>query len=239
MNRRAGMALSVLFGMLLWSGPAVAQEKDELLPKDEAILVGQNNFGVSLESELTSRDVKAAGTDDRLRVARQSFQFSYGALRNLDLFLILGLGKVTFSEADLSSATRFLWGLGFRTSFSFWGGYYSGLAFQYRAGQASGFDEGDTARSIKDKWKEQDTRLYFGSKDLIRAPEPDLRVYTGVRFSGREDKLSGDRSGKFKEDSSIGVILGADYSDSRIFRFNLELGSIDQNSIQARFGIVF
>lgn len=233
MNRKHRRIVGIIVGLLLF-GQGVGASA-------EPLLVGSRHFSVEMESELSSRDVKIEDVEDRLRVARQSLQFTYGLFNYLDLFLKAGMGKITFSESDLESATRPLYGAGLRSTVSFWGGYFTGIEAQYRAGEVSKFNQDDVTLTIEDKWTEQDAVLFFGTKDLLRDPEPDLRLYLGVRYSNREDDLTpeGGTSGTAEQESNVGGIFGIMYTDSKIFRFNTELGTVDQNNVQVRFGLVF
>lgn len=233
MKRIGWVTVGAFSGLLLLANAARAA--------GEPTLIGQKKFGLGLESELVSRDVKIDGVDDRLRVARQSVVLTYGVLKHLDLFIKGGLGQVVFEEIDLDSETRPLAGVGLRASRSFLGGYFAGASFQHQMGKVSKFEQGAATLTIKDKWTEQDATLFIGSKDLIRPPEPDFRIYLGGRFSTRTDKRSpeGGVSSTSKEDSSIGALIGFDYSDRNIFRFNAEFGTLDRNNIRIIFGLIF
>jgi hypothetical protein len=234
MNRNGrGIALLVagwvLSGTLAWA------------EQSSPMLIGVGRLGVSLESELTSREMKTAGQKERERVARQSLELIYGAMGNLDLYAKLGLGKITFEEADLSSPARPLAGIGFRSTVPFKGGYFAGFSGQYQFGRVSSLENNPATKTAKDQWREMDTALFVGTKDLIPDPEPDLRIYTGLRFSGRNDRLtgSGPSSGAVKQKDSIGEMIGIDYSDQKKFRFNSEFGTGDRINILIRFGLVF
>lgn len=228
MNRKRLGMIGLIAGLILSGTPARAE--------NGPMLNGKGHLGISLESELSSRDMKIDGQKERERVARQSVQLSYGVIENLDLFAKVGLGKVTFEQADLSSQTRPLTGIGFRSTMAFDGGYYTGLSGQYRFGKVSRFEQNNATLSMEDKWTETDAALFVGTKDLIRDPEPDLRLYTGLRFSGRNDKLP---SSTLKQKNSIGEMVGVDYMESKIFRFNAEIGTGDRNNILISFGLVF
>ena len=207
----------------------------------EPLLVGSGKFGVGLDSELSSRDVKTDGVKDRVRAARQSVELTYGLLKNMDFFVRGGLGKVTFEEADLISDTRPFGGAGIRAAKELQGGYFAGMAYQYQFGKVSKFRVNSATVTTEDQWTENDASLFVGTKDLIGGPEPDLRVYMGVRFSTRTDKLTPEAGtpSTAKQDSSIGEMIGVDYSDRKIFLFNAEVGTGDRSNVRVRFGLVF
>ena len=228
MNRKGCGVLGAVLGLLLSGNMAWADYNP--------MLAGKGHLGVSLESELSSRDMKIDGLKERERVARQSVELAYGVIGNLDLFVKFGLGKIEFEEADTSSQIRPLTGIGLRSTMLFGGGYFAGFSAQYLSGKVSKFEQNSVTLTMEDKWTETDIRLLAGSKDMIKDPEPDLRFYTGLRFSGRTDKLP---SSTAKQDSSMGGVIGVDYSESKIFRFNVELGTLDRSNILVRFGIVF
>ena len=228
MNRKRHWVLGGVLGLLLSGNVAWADSNP--------MQVGARKLGVSLESELSSRDMKVDGLNERERVARQSVELTYGVIANLDLFAKVGLGKIAFEEADTTSELRPLTGIGFRSTMPFWGGYFAGFSAQYLFGKVSKFEQNNATLTMEDKWTETDVRLLAGSKDMIKDPEPDLRFYAGLRFSGRTDKLPAATA---KQDSSIGGIIGAAYSESKIFLFSIELGTVDQSNILVRFGLVF
>jgi hypothetical protein len=204
-------------------------------------LNGERHLGVSLESELSSRDMKLDGQKDRERVARHSVQLSYGLIDNLDLYAKIGLGKIMFEEADLGSQTRPLTGIGVRSTVLLSGGYFAGLSAQYQFGKVSKFERNNSTVTIEDKWTETNADLFVGTMDLVPDPEPDLRFYAGVRLSSRKDKLTpeGGLSITAKEDSGVGGMIGMDFSDRKVFRLNAELGTGDRNNICVRLGLVF
>ncbi len=228
MNRNVRWIFSLVVGWVLSGTIAWADTGPTL--------TGKGHLGVNLESELSSRDMKVDGLKERERVARQSLLLAYGLIENLDLYAKLGLGKITFEETDRSSQTRPLMGIGFRSTAPFKNGYFAGFSAQYQFGKVSKFEQNSATLTDEDKWTETDAALFVGTKDLIRDPEPDLRFYTGLRFSSRNDKLT---SGTAKQDSSIGGMIGVGYSESKIFLFNAELGAGDRSNILIRFGIVF
>ena len=208
----------------------------------EPLLIGKGAFGVSMESELSSRNMKLDQVNDRLRVARQSLHLTYGVLDQLDIYILGGLGKMDFEETNQLSQTRPHVGAGIRTTFTFWKEYFTGFAAQFTRGEVSKFEKNGVEITIRDQWSEFDGKLLVGSGDLIRAPEPELRIYTGLRFSTRNDKrtLPGSSvSTKANEKDTVGYLIGADYSESKIFRVNTELGAGDRSSIVIRFGLVF
>jgi hypothetical protein len=206
-----------------------------------ATLNGKGHLGIDLQSELISRKMKVSGPDERERVTRETVRLSYGLIDSLDLVAIFGTGNVTFEESNLKSHNRPVLGVGFRSSMPFGEGYFAGLSFQMLAGQVSKFNQGDTTVSMKDKWNETDTALYVGSKDLISDPEPDLRFYTGLKISTRQDKLTpqGGASRTAKEASNLGVMVGMSFMDRGRFRFDTELGTGDSNNIMVRLGLLF
>jgi len=205
------------------------------------MLIGKGRMDVSFESELSSRDMKASGQKERERVARQSLELIYGAVENVDLFAKLGLGKITFEDADLGSPARPVSGMGFRSTLPFQHGYFAGISAQYQFGRVSTLENNSATLTFRDQWSETDAELFVGTKDLIPDPEPDLRIFTGLRFSGRKDKLTGpgQPSITWKQKDSIGEMIGFDYSDHKIFRLTGELGTGDRINILIRFGIVF
>ncbi|MBI3811867.1 MAG: hypothetical protein HY283_06655 [Nitrospirae bacterium] len=228
MNRKGRGIIGLVAGFVLIGTPAWAEKGP--------MLNGPGHLSASMESELSSRDMKTGGQKERERVARQSLELTYGLIENLDLYAKVGLGKITFEDADLSSQTRPLTGIGFRSTVPFNGGYFAGLSAQYQFGRVSKFQRNNTTLTIEDKWTEADAALFVGTKDLALDPEPDLRFYTGLRFSSRNDKLP---SGTLKQDHSIGGMIGVDFSDRNTFRFTTELGTGDRNNILIRFGIIF
>lgn len=228
MNRKGHGIIGLVTGLVL-SGTLAWAESGPMLN-------GKGHLAVDLESELSSRNMKTNGLKERERVARQSVELTYGLIENLDLYGKLGLGKITFEDTDLSSQTRPLAGVGFRSTMPFGAEYYAGLSGQYRFGKVSKFEKNNATYTIEDKWTETDAALFVGSKDLIRDPEPELRVYTGLRFSSRNDKLP---SSTLKQDNSIGGMIGVDYLESKIFRLNAEIGTGDRSNILFRFGLVF
>ncbi|HET6466181.1 MAG TPA: hypothetical protein VLY20_03210 [Nitrospiria bacterium] len=228
-RRWAGVILGLLFsGNIAWAESA-------------PLMTGKGRLGVDLEGELSSRDMKVDGQKDRERVTRQAVELSYGLLEQLDLYAKVGLGNITFEEADLDSRMRPLSGIGFRSSALFGGGYFAGVSAQYQFGKVSTFDQNNSTLALEDRWSEADARLFIGSKDLIRDPEPDLRFYTGVRFSSRNDKRTSENQpgSKLKQDSSLGGIIGMDFSDRKIFRIDTELGTGDCNNVMIRVGLLF
>jgi hypothetical protein len=233
MNRKGHGIIGLVAGLVL-SGTLAWAESGPMLN-------GKGHLAVDLESELSSRDMKTNGLKERERVARQSVELAYGLIENLDLYGKLGLGKITFEDADLSSQTRPLAGVGFRSTVPFNGGYFAGLSAQYQFGKVSKFQRNNATLTMEDKWTETDTALFVGTKDLVRDPEPDLRYYTGLRFSSRSDKLTPENlpSSTAKQDGSIGGMIGMDFSDRNTFRFTTELGTGDRNNILIRFGIIF
>ncbi|MBI3995586.1 MAG: hypothetical protein HY349_06395, partial [Nitrospirae bacterium] len=102
MNRKRHWVLGGVLGLLI----SVNAARADFNPMQ----VGERKLGVSLESELSSRDMKAGGLNERVRVARQSVELAYGVVGNLDLFAKFGLGKIEFEEADTSSQIRPLTG---------------------------------------------------------------------------------------------------------------------------------
>lgn len=233
MNRKGCRISGIVVGLVL-SGTIAWAETGPML-------TAKGHVGIGLESELSSRDMKIDGLKERERVARQSVRLTYGLIENLELYAKLGLGKIAFEEADLTSQTRPLTGIGFQSTLPFGSGYFAGVSAQYQFGKVSKFEESGTTRTIEDKWTETDARLFVGTKDLTRDPEPDLRFYTGLRFSSRTDKLAptGGTGSTAKQDASIGGMIGMDFSDRKIFRFSTELGTGDRSNILIRFGIVF
>jgi hypothetical protein len=233
MNRN-GLGIAVLAAGWVLSGTLAWAEQGPAL-------VGAGRLGVSLESELSSRDMTTAGQKERERVARQSLELIYGAMANLDLYAKFGLGKIMFEDADLGSRARLLTGIGFRSTVPFQDGYFAGFSSQYQFGRVSSLENSRTTPTANDQWSEMDAALFVGTKDLIPDPEPDLRLYTGLRFSGRNDRLSGSGqfSGTVKQKDSIGEMIGIDYSDQKKFRFNTEVGNGDRINILIRFGLVF
>jgi len=233
MSRARPGLMGAVLGLLL-CGPLAWAEKGPMLN-------GGRHLGVSLESELSSRDMKQDGQKDRERVARQSVQLSYGLIDHLDLYAKIGLGKIVFEEADLASRTRPLTGIGLRSTFPFSGGYFAGFSAQYQFGKVSKFEQNNTSVAIEDKWTETNTDLFVGTMDLVRDPEPDLRFYAGVRLSSRKDRLTSKAgsSSTAKEDAGVGGMLGMDFSDRNVFRLNAELGTGDRNNIRVRLGLLF
>lgn len=242
MNLRGWRVFGVVAGILISGGTAWAA--------GEALLIGKGRLAVGVESELGSRDVKVSGGTDRLQVTQQSLQLRYGVLKNLDLFMKAGLGKVAFEKEDSTSQTHGLWGVGFQGTMpleadpsytQFVGGYFIGASAQYLSGKASKFKEQDEIVPTEDQWAELSASLFVGSRDLLKDPEPALRLYTGVRFSSRSDKRrpKDGPSSTARQDSSIGGMIGADYTDRNIFRFNTELGTGDRKSLLIRFGLGF
>jgi hypothetical protein len=233
MNRARPVFIGAVVGLVLSAQMAWAA--------DGTTLNGKGHLGIDLQSELISRQMKLNGQHERERVTRETVRLSYGLADSLDLFALVGTGNVTFEEADLGSHNRPVAGLGVRSSVPFADGYYTGFSLQVLAGQVSKFDQGGTTVSIEDKWNETDAAFFVGTKDLIRDPEPDLRFYTGVKFSTREDKLTpqGGSSSTAKAASNIGVMLGMSFSDRRIFRFDTEIGTGDSNNIMVRLGLLF
>jgi hypothetical protein len=233
MNRRGIGIFGIVVGLVLNGTIAEAE--------NGPMLTGKGHLGVSLESELSSRDMKTDGQKDRERVARQSLELAYGLINNLELYAKLGLGKITFEETDLSGETRPQTGIGFRSTVPFYRGYFAGLSAQYRFGRVSKFDQNNATLTMEDQWTETDAGLFVGTKDLIGAPEPDLRFYAGMRFSKRSDKLTPEvgTPSTMKQDSSTGSMIGMDLTDQQVFRFNAELGTGDRNNILIRFGIMF
>jgi len=233
MNRAGRGIIGLVAGLVLIGTTARAESGP--------MLNGRGHLSVGLESELASRDMKTNGLKERERTARQSVELTYGLIENLDLYGKFGLGKITFEDADLSSQTRPLAGVGFRSTVPFGTGYYAGLSGQYRFGKVSKFEQNKATLTIEDQWTETDAALFVGSKDLIRDPEPDLRVYAGLRFSSRNDKLTPENqpSSTAKQDSSLGGMIGVDYTESKTFRLNAEVGTGDRSSILIRFGLLF
>ncbi|MBI3609740.1 MAG: hypothetical protein HY204_03450 [Nitrospirae bacterium] len=233
MNLRNRKVFWVLIGLVLFSRTAWANPAP--------LVTGKGKLSVYLQAELFSRDMKVDAGKDRLRVARQEVQLTYGLLEPLEIFVKAGLGKVALEKADLSSQTRSVLGMGFRGTRPLSGGYFAGLSAQYRFGKASRFERNNVVFAMEDQWAEEEVGFFVGSKDLISAPEPDFRFYTGLRFSGRTDKLrpAGGVSSTAKQDGSIGGMIGMDYSESKIFHFGIELGAGDRSNILIRFGLVF
>jgi hypothetical protein len=132
-------------------------------------------------------------------------------------------------------------GVGFRSSFPLQGGNFAGLSAQYQFGKVSTFDENNVSVPVEDNWTETQARLFLGTKDLLRDPEPDLRVYAGMRVSTRNDKLAPQNQPSMKatQDSSFGGMIGLDFSDRSVFRINAEIGAGDSNSIRVLLGLLF
>jgi len=233
MKRTRPVLIGAVMGLILSAQMAWAA--------DATTLNGKGHMGIDLQSELISRKMKLNGQHERERVTRETIRLSYGLADTLDLFALIGPGNVTFEEADLGSHNRPVAGVGVRSTVPFADGYYTGFSLQLLAGQVSKFDQGGTTVSIQDKWNETDAAVFVGTKDLIQDPEPDLRFYTGVKFSTREDKLTpqGGPSSTAKEDSKLGVMLGMSFSDRKVFRFDTEIGSGDSNNIMVRLGLIF
>lgn len=231
-------AFSILFGVLL-VGSLLGGTP--VYPADPPLLNGQGNFGVDVETEAYSRDIKLDAASDRLRVSRQGFQFSYGVYKLIDLFVNFGVGNIDFEDGDLDSKTRPYGGAGLRVVGATQKGYFAGLSYQLLKGETNKFQLQDTVVSVKDEWTEQNIALFAGTKDLIGGPVQGGRVYAGLRFSSRTDDLTfEDGTGdKGKEDSSLGGYLGFEFSDSDIFKAQVELGTGDRNSIFASLGLVF
>ena len=208
----------------------------------EPLLIGKGAFGISMESELSTRDMKLGQGSERLRVARQSLHLAYGLLDQLDIYFLAGLGKMTFQKMDELGQTRPHIGGGIRSTMTFGPGYFTGIAAQFSKGEVSKFEKNGVVVTLRDQWSEFDAKLFVGSVDLIQAQEPELRFYTGLRFSTRSDKRTppgSSTSTTAKQKSTLGYLLGVDYSESKIFRVNMELGSVDRNSITIRFGLIF
>jgi len=219
----------VLSGTLAWADPG------------SPMLIGVSHLEVGLETEFSSRDMTSDGQKERERVARESVELIYGAMENLDLFAKLGIGMITLEENDLTNLASPLYGIGFRSTVPFDGGYYAGFSGQYQFGNISNLENNPVTVKVKDQWSEMETALIVGSKDLLRDPEPELRFYGGLRYSTRNDKLSGSGqpSVTMKSEDSIGEMIGIDYSDQKKFRFNTEIGTGDRTSLLIRFGLVF
>lgn len=233
MNRARPGLLGAVLGLLL-CGQLAWAEKGPMLN-------GGRHLGVDLQSELSSRDMKLDGQKDRERVARQTVQLSYGLIDNLDLYAEIGLGKIMFEGTDLASRTRPLTGIGLRSTISLSGGYFAGFSARYQFGKVSKFEQNNSSVAIEDKWTESNTDLFVGTMDLARDPEPDLRFYAGVRLSSRKDKLTPEAGPSItaKQESSVGGMLGMDFSDRKVFRLNAELGTGDRNNIRVRLGLLF
>ncbi|MBI3596412.1 MAG: hypothetical protein HY203_04580 [Nitrospirae bacterium] len=225
--------IGVIFGLFLSGSIAWAE--------NAPLVTGKGHLGVDLIGELSSWDMKVDGQKERERVTRQAVQLTYGMSDSLDLYAKVGLGNITFEEADLDSQTRPFFGIGFQSSVPLQGGNFAGLSAQYQFGKVSKFDQNNSSVTMEDKWTETEARLFVGSKDLIRDPEPDLRFYAGVRISNRNDKLAPENqpSSKAKQDNSIGGMIGMDFSDRKIFRINAEIGTGDYNNILIRLGLLF
>jgi hypothetical protein len=233
MNLVGRRIIAPVFGLLLIGNIARAE--------NVPLMVGKGNLGVDLTGELSSRDMKVDGQKDRERVTRQAVQLTYGTLDQLDLYAIVGMGNITFEDANLDGHTRPYLGFGFRSSFPLKGDNFAGVSAQYQFGKVSKFDQGNTSVTMGDKWTEMQARLFIGTKDLIRDPEPDLRFYGGVRVSTRNDKLSpqNQTSSTAKQDSSFGGMIGLDFSDRKIFRINAEVGTGDYTNLLVSLGLLF
>lgn len=205
-------------------------------------LTGLRKVGLGLESEYYVRDMEVDSAKERLRVARQALVLSYGLLPNLDLFAKAGLGHLTFDESDLSRKTRAHYGGGMRAASDFGGGYYTALALQYLTGHVSSFETNGSVVDIEDDWSEAEGSLIIGSKDLVRDPEPDLRVFAGLRYSSRTDEMTPaapSASFTVEQDTAVGGVIGFDFSDSNVFRFSTVLGTGDRSGLSIYFGLNF
>jgi len=233
MNPVGRRFVGVVIGLFLSGGVAWADN----LP----LMTGKGHLGVNLEAELFSRDMKVDGQSERERVTRQGVQLTYGLMDHLDLYATAGLGNITFEEANLDSRMRPYFGIGFRSTFPLQGGNFAGLSAQYQFGKVSKFDENNASVPVEDNWTEMQARLFLGTKDLLRDPEPDLRIYGGVRVSTRNDKLAPQNqpSTTAKQDSSFGGMIGLDFSDRSVFRINAEIGAGDTNNILILLGLLF
>jgi len=225
--------IAAVFGLLLSGNIARAE--------NVPLMTGKGHLGVDLSGELSSRDMKVDGQTDRERVTRQAVQLTYGMLDQLDLYAMIGMGNVTFEDENLDSHTRPYLGVGFRSTFPLQGGNFAGVSAQFQFGKVSQFDQANTSVSMEDKWTETQARLFLGTKDLIRDPEPDLRFYGGLRISTRNDKLSppNQSSSNAKQKSSFGGIIGLDFSDRKIFRINAEIGTGDYTNLLISLGLLF
>jgi hypothetical protein len=225
--------IAAVFGLLLIGNVARAE--------NVPLMTGKGHLGVDLTGELSSRDIKVDGHTDRERVTRQAVQLTYGMLDPLDLYAMIGMGNITFEDTNLESHTRPYLGFGFRSIFPLKGDNFAGVSAQYQFGTVSKFDQGNTSVTMDDKWTEMQARLFVGTKDLIRDPEPDLRFYGGVRVSTRNDKLSpqNQSSNTAKQDSTFGGMIGLDFSDRKIFRIHAEIGTGDYTNLLVSLGLLF
>lgn len=233
MNVVGRRIIAPVFGLLLIGNIARAE--------NAPLMTGKGHWGVDLTGELSSRDMKVDGQTDRERVTRQAVQLTYGMMDQLDLYALVGMGNITFEDENLDSHTRPYLGFGFRSTFPLQGGNFAGVSAQYQFGKVSKFDQGNTSVSMEDKWTETQARFFLGTKDLIRDPEPDLRFYGGLRVSTRNDNLSPQNlsSSNAKQKSPLGVMIGLDFSDRKVFRINAEVGTGDYTNLLVSLGLLF